>query len=515
METGAILALDQGTTGSTALVIARDGRVVGSGYSELTQYFPKPGWVEHDAAEIRNMTIRVARDALASAGVVPADPTGASRSTHAPAPGEKIRLEGIGITNQRETVVLWDRETGEPVHPAIVWQDRRTTEICTRLREAGHEEEVRRRTGLVLDPYFSGTKICWILESRPDLRARAERGELAFGTVDSWLVHALTGGKVHATDPTNASRTLLCDLEAGEWADDLLGLLDVPRELLPEIRPSSSDFGTADGNILGVDVPIGGVAGDQQAALFGQGCWGPGLAKNTYGTGAFLLLHTGNQIARSEHGLLTTAACDAQGGRSFALEGSIFVAGAAIQWLRDGLGILESAAESEAIARSLDGNDGVYFIPGFVGLGAPSWDPEARGSILGLTRGTTRAHVVRAALEAMAYGTAEVLEAMEADSGIRIRELRVDGGAAENDWLMTFQADVLGVPVRRPALVQTTALGAAGLAGLQVGLWDTADAFLSAQEDARIFRPEMGKKERSLLLARWRRAIDVTRAFGS
>jgi glycerol kinase len=515
VETGAILALDQGTTGSTALVIARDGRVVGSGYSEFTQYFPKPGWVEHDAAEIRDVTIRVARDALASAGVVPSEPTGASDSTHAPAPGEKIRVEGIGITNQRETVVLWDRETGEPVHPAIVWQDRRTTEVCRWLREAGHEAEVRRRTGLVLDPYFSGTKIRWILESRPDLRARAEQGELAFGTVDSWLVYVLTGGKVHATDPTNASRTLLFDLEAGEWGGELLALLDVPRELLPEIRPSSSDFGTAEGSILGVDAPIGGVAGDQQAALFGQGCWGPGLAKNTYGTGAFLLLHTGDQIARSEHGLLTTVACDAKGGRSFALEGSIFVAGAAIQWLRDGLGILESASESEAMARSLDGNDGVYFVPSFVGLGAPHWDPEARGAILGLTRGTTRAHLVRAALEAMAYGTAEVLQAMEADSGIRTRELRVDGGAATNDWFMTFQAGILGVPVRRPALVQTTALGAAGLAGLQVGLWETADAFLSAQADARIFRPEMGKKEQSSLLAGWRRAIDVTRAFGS
>ena len=500
METGAILALDQGTTGSTALVIAGDGRVMGSGYSEFTQYFPKPGWVEHDAAEIRDVTIRVARDALTSART---------------APGERVCIEGIGITNQRETVVLWDRETGEPVHRAIVWQDRRTTEMCGRFRDAGHEDEVRRRTGLVLDPYFSATKILWILESRPDLRVRAEKGEIAFGTIDSWLIHVLTGGAVHATEPTNASRTLLFDLESGEWSNELLELFGVPRAVLPDVRPSSSDFGTADGDVLGVDAPIGGVVGDQQAALFGQGCWGPGLAKNTYGTGAFLLLHTGTEIPRSEHGLLTTAACDATGGRSFALEGSIFVAGAAIQWLRDGLGILESASESEALAQSLDGNDGVYFVPGFVGLGAPHWDPEARGAILGLTRGTTRAHLVRAALEAMAYGTADVLEAMEADSGIRTQELRVDGGAAENDWLMTFQAGLLGVPVRRPAQVQTTALGAAGLAGLHVGLWGTADAFLSAQGDARIFRPDMGKNDRSALHARWRQAVEVARAFGS
>ncbi len=503
MPTRAILALDQGTTGSTALVIAQDGRILGQGYSEFPQYFPQPGWVEHDAEEIRDITIRVAREALAVAGAVPGRDL---------VSGERVRIEGIGITNQRETVVLWDRETGKPLHPAIVWQDRRTTEFCARLKEEGHGPTVRARTGLVLDPYFSGTKISWLLENRPELRARAEAGELACGTIDTWLVHSLTQGRVHATDPTNASRTLLYDLETGEWEDELLGIFGVPWSLLPEIRRSSGDFGTAEGSLLGIEAPIAGVAGDQQAALFGQGCWAPGLAKNTYGTGAFLLLHTGDEIVRSEHGLLTTTACGPKGGRAFALEGSIFIAGAAIQWLRDGLGLLHSASESEEMARAVAGNDGVYFVPAFVGLGAPHWDPEVRGSILGLTRGTTKNHIVRAALEAMAYGTADVLEAMEADSDLETTELRVDGGAAENDWLMSFQAGVLDVTVRRPALIQTTALGAAGLAGLHVGIWTTGEEFLAAQGDARIFPPEMGNDERLALRAGWTRALRAARS---
>lgn len=494
MPTRAVLALDQGTTGSTALVISGDGRILGRGYSEFTQHFPNPGWVEHDPDEIREVTVRVAREALSALG-------------------EKTEIEGIGITNQRETVVLWDRASGEAVHPAIVWQDRRTASICSRLKDAGHEPMVRERTGLVLDPYFSATKVAWILENRPDLRMRAEAGELALGTIDSWLIHCLTGGAVHATDPTNASRTLLYDLVRGVWDDELLELFGVPAGLLPEIRPSAGEFGLLAGEILGIEAPIGGVAGDQQAALFGQGCWAPGLAKNTYGTGAFLLLHTGDKRPRSTHGLLTTAACAPTGGRAFALEGSIFIAGAALQWLRDGVGILRSAMESETMAGSLADNEGVYFVPAFVGLGAPHWDPDVRGTILGLTRGTTREHIVRAALEAMAYGTADVLEAMEADSGLETRELRVDGGAAENDWMMSFQADLLGIRVCRPAMVQTTALGAAGLAGLQVGLWRSPQDFLSAQGEPRTFLPEMGKDERSRLVSGWRRAVRAARSF--
>ncbi|TVP58856.1 MAG: glycerol kinase [Gemmatimonadales bacterium] len=496
--TPSILALDQGTTGSTALVIAADGRVLGRGYSEFPQYFPRAGWVEHDADEIWDTTERVARAALEEA-----------RNR------ESFVTRTIGITNQRETFVLWDRETGRPVHRAIVWQDRRTAALCRELKEAGHEDEVRRRTGLLLDPYFSGTKLTWLFREDPELRRRAEAGELAFGTIDSWLVWRLTGGHVHATDPTNASRTLLYDLESGDWNDDLLRIFGVPRALLPDIRPSAGDFGVADGDRLGISVPISGVAGDQQAALFGQGCWEAGLAKNTYGTGAFLLLNTGQDAVVSEHGLLTTVACDREGGRAFALEGSIFIAGAAVQWLRDGLGLMDRAEESEAMARGLDGNDGVYFVPAFVGLGAPHWEPDARGTIVGLTRGTTREHLVRAALEAMAYGTADVLRAMEADSGVETRELRVDGGASANDWLMSFQAGVLDCPVRRPALVETTALGAAGLAGLQEGIWDSAEDFISAQGDPRIFRPKLSSSERQRLLEGWNRAVEVTRSFRS
>ncbi len=498
MPTPAILALDQGTTGSTALVIAADGRILGRGYSEFTQHFPRSGWVEHDAGEIRDVTIRVAREALEGA-----------RNR------ERVSVEGVGITNQRETLVLWDRETGRPVHRAIVWQDRRTAALCRELKEGGHEDEVRRKTGLVLDPYFSGTKLTWLLRHDDGLRARAEAGELAFGTIDSWLIHILTGGEVHATDPTNASRTLLYDLHSGGWDPELLKLFEVPEPLLPEVRRSAGDFGTALGEVLGVEAPVAGVAGDQQAALFGQGCWSAGLAKNTYGTGAFLLLHTGDEAVPSEHGLLTTVACDAEGGAAYALEGSIFIAGAAIQWLRDGLGLLPTAPDSEGMARSLEGNDGVYFVPAFVGLGAPHWDPEARGAVFGLSRGTGKAHLVRAALEAMAYGTAEVIGAMEADSGVETRELRVDGGAADNDWLMTFQAGVLGVPVRRPALVETTALGAAGLAGLQTGVWKSGEDFLSAQGEPRLFHPEMDGAERKQLLEGWRRAVAATRGFAA
>ena len=490
-KTPSILAIDQGTTGSTSLVLSADGRVLGRAYSEFTQHFPRPGWVEHDPREIWDVTRRVALEALRAA------------------PDGDVR--GIGITNQRETVVLWDPETLEPVHRAIVWQDRRTADLCRELQEAGHGPEVRRRTGLVLDPYFSGTKLRWLLREYPELRTRAEAGELAAGTIDTWLIARMTGGDVWATDPTNASRTLLYSLADGSWDPWLLDLLGVPGSLLPEVRPSSGDFGVSRGDCLGIEAPVAGVAGDQQAALFGQGCWSRGLAKNTYGTGAFLLMHTGDQIVPSSHGLLTTAACGPEGGLAFALEGSVFIAGAAVQWLRDRLGILGHAAESERMAAGLETNDGVYFVPAFVGLGSPHWLPRARGAVFGLTRGTSREHLVRAALEAMAYATKEVIGAMEADSSVAMRELRVDGGAASNDWLMRFQAGVLGVPVRRPALVETTALGAAGLAGLATGVWSSSDDFLAAQVEGERFDPEMEASARDELLGGWARAVGALR----
>ena len=486
-----ILAIDQGTTGTTCLVLSEDGRVLGRAYSEFTQYFPQPGWVEHDAQEIWRVTKSVAREALGSA--VEAD------------------VMGIGITNQRETIVLWDRETLEPVHRAIVWQDRRTAGLCAEFKKAGHETEVRERTGLLLDPYFSGTKLLWLLRERPELRARAEAGELAAGTIDTWLIARLTQGEVHATDPTNASRTLLYNLSLAAWDPWLLDTLEIPRALLPEVRASSGDFGVVRGEALGIEVPVAGVAGDQQAALFGQGCWSPGLAKNTYGTGAFLLMHTGERIVPSRHGLLTTAACDSRGGLAFALEGSVFIAGAAIQWLRDGLGLIDDASESGAMAAGLDSNDGVYFVPAFVGLGAPHWIPDARGAIFGLTRGTTREHLVRAALEAMAYGTHELLDAMEADSSTRTTELRVDGGAAHNDWFLGFQAGLLGVPVRRPALVETTALGAVGLAGLAAGIWSNAEDFLASHGEATRFTSQMSDDERATLLDGWAGAVQAVK----
>ncbi len=491
MSATAVLALDQGTTGSAALVIGSDGAVLGRAYSEFTQHFPRPGRVEHDAEEIWRVTARVAREAVAAA---------------------RAEIAAVGVTNQRETVVVWDPETLKPLHRAIVWQDRRTASFCRELKEAGHEETIRRRTGLLLDPYFSGTKLRWIFDRSPELAARARAGELAAGTIDSWLLARMTGGAVHATDPTNASRTLLFDLDKGDWSQELLGLLGVPRHILPEVRPSSGDFGVTDGAAFGLEAPIGGIAGDQQAALYGQGCWEAGFGKCTYGTGAFLLLNTGEQRVSSRHGLLTTAACDARGGRAYALEGSIFIAGAAIQWLRDGLGLLDDAAASEAMARSLAANDGVYLVPAFAGLGAPHWRPDARGTVTGLTRGTTRAHLVRAALEAMAYGTRDIVVAMERDAGIRARGLRADGGAARNDWLMEFMAGILGIPVRRPDMVETTALGAAGLAGLATGVWDDPESFAAAFGTGRTFAPRFGRDEREALIGGWDRAVRATLA---
>jgi glycerol kinase len=484
-----ILALDQGTTGSTALVIHQNGRVLGRGYREFTQHFPQPGWVEHDAEEIFRVSVEAMREALAG--------------TERPA--------ALGITNQRETVVLWDRRTLVPVAPAIVWQDRRTTDRCRELREAGLEPMLREHTGLVADPYFSATKLEWLLRD-PDLGRRAARGELAVGTVECWLVAKLTGGRVHISDHTNASRTLLYDIRAHDWDADLLALFGVPREVLPSLVSSSGIVGEADSLHLGFSIPIGGLAGDQQAALFGQGCVAPGLAKNTYGTGAFLLVVAGPRTPQPTKGLLATVACGPRGEAWYALEGSVFIAGAAIQWLRDGLQIIANAAESETLARSVPDTGGVYLVPAFVGLGTPYWEPEARGTITGITRGTTRAHLVRAALEAMAYSSAELLATMTSEEHLSVPALRVDGGAAANDWLMQFQADVLNIPVERPDLIETTALGAAGLAGLAAGVWKTGEEFLAGRQFTR-FQPRMRPEERLAGLAGWRRAVETSLAW--
>ncbi|HZA98400.1 MAG TPA: glycerol kinase GlpK [Gemmatimonadales bacterium] len=485
-----ILALDQGTTGSTALVIHQDGAVLGRGYREFTQHFPEPGWVEHDPEEIFRVSVEAMREAITASGERPV---------------------GLGITNQRETVVLWDRRTLKPVAPAIVWQDRRTTERCRELRESGVEPMLRERTGLVADPYFSATKLEWLLRS-PEHGRRAGRGDLAAGTVESWLVAKLTGGRAHVSDHTNASRTLLYDLRRRSWDPELLDLFRIPREVLPEIVPSSRIVGQIDDTHLGFSLPIAGLAGDQQSALFGQGCVSAGLAKNTYGTGAFLLMFTGNRVPSPSPGLLATVACDSAGQPAYAVEGSVFVAGAAVQWLRDGLGLIRDAGQSESLARSVSDTGGVYFVPAFVGLGTPHWEPEARGTITGLTRGTSRAHLVRSALEAMAYGSAELLEAMVAAEQLSVPALRVDGGAAANDWLMQFQADVLGVPVERPDLVETTGLGAAGLAGLALGTWKSTDEFVQTRRFKR-FEPSMDDAERRMHKAGWSRAVNAALAW--
>ncbi len=481
-----ILAIDQGTTGSTCLVVTADGRAVGRGYREISQFYPQPSWVEHDAHEILLCTLDAAREALADAW---------RREQAVPV--------AIGITNQRETIVLWDRITGQAVHRAIVWQDRRTADRCATL--APYAAMIARRTGLVIDPYFSATKLEWLL-AQCGIAERVVRGELLAGTIDTWLIWNLTGRDVHATDHTNASRTMLYDINERAWNDELLTLFNVPRALLPDVRTSSGDFGVTRVEHLGIALPIRGVAGDQQAALFGQGGWFAGGSKNTYGTGAFLLLNSGTRRPIARPGLLTTIACDATGLPVFALEASIFIAGAAIQWLRDGLGLLAHAADSEALARSLTGTDGVYFVPALVGLGAPDWEPNARGTIVGLTRGTTRAHLARAALEAMAFATCDVLGAMRANTDVAFTVLRVDGGASRNDWLMQFQADVLGVPVERPDIVETTALGAAGLAGIAVGVWPDAASFLSARQFTR-FVPAIGGEAARAAHGGWRRAV--------
>ena len=484
-----ILALDQGTTSSRALVFDRHGRVRGAAQQEFAQHFPRPGWVEHDPADLWETTRRTALAAVAEANLTAGD------------------LAAIGLTNQRETTLLWDRRTGRPLAPAIVWQDRRTAGLCAALQRRGLGPRFRARTGLVLDPYFSGTKLAWLLDHVPGARRRAARGELAFGTVDTWLLWKLTGGKVHATDVSNASRTLLLNLRTGEWDDELLRLLRIPRAVLPTVQASSGVFGhvTAIPALRGV--PISGVAGDQQAALFGQACFRPGMAKNTYGTGCFLLLHTGDRPIVSRHQLLTTIAWKLDGRLEYALEGSVFNGGAVVQWLRDGLGLIARSADIEALAARAPDNGGVYLVPAFTGLGAPHWDPAARGTIVGLTRGSTAAHLARAALESIAFQSADLLAAMEADARLPLRELRVDGGATVNNGLMQFQADLLRVPVVRPRTIETTALGAAYLAGLAVGYWRDRAEIAALWRSDRAFAPHGAAATMRHLQADWHRAV--------
>jgi len=482
-----ILALDQGTTSSRALIFDHSGTVRAAAQQEFRQIFPQQGWVEHDAGEIWATQSGVLHEALARAGIGAAD------------------VAAIGITNQRETTVLWDRATGKPVANAIVWQDRRTAPHCDALRAAGHAGMIARKTGLVLDAYFSGTKLKWLLDNVAGARDRARRGELAFGTIDTWLVWNLTRGDAHVTDPSNASRTLLFDIRAGAWDDELLALFDIPRSVLPRVVPSSGICAQA--RVGGIGVPIAGIAGDQQAALFGQACHAPGLAKNTYGTGCFLLMNTGDKAVASTNNLLTTVAWQRGGRTDYALEGSVFIGGAVVQWLRDGLKIIRAAGEVEALAASVPDNGGVYVVPAFAGLGAPHWDAYARGAILGLTRGATSAHIARASLEAIAFQSADVLAAMQRDAGITLTELRVDGGAAANDLLMQFQADILGVPVVRPRVLETTALGAGYLAGLATGYWkDAADVAANWRVD-RVFEPAMARDRVAALSAGWDKAV--------
>jgi len=484
-----ILALDQGTTSSRAILFDDTGKVCSMAQREFQQHFPKPGWVEHDANEIWQSQLMVAKDAIRNAGVVAAD------------------IKAIGITNQRETTVLWDRATGRPLHRAIVWQDRRTATLCEQLRAAGHEELFRSRTGLLLDPYFSGTKLKWLLDNVPEARERAQRGELAFGTIDSWLAWNLTGGRLHITDASNASRTLLYDIHRGVWDEQLLAILDIPRSVLPSVRASSEVYGSSDPHLLGAAIPLAGIAGDQQAATFGQACLQPGMAKNTYGTGCFMLMNTGTQAVPSHHRLLTTIGWRIGDTTNYALEGSVFMAGAIIQWLRDGLGFLNRTDEVEALAHGVPNSGGVVLVPAFAGLGAPWWEPEARGTLFGMTRGTTQAHIARAALDAIACQTADILSSMEQDSGVKLAELRVDGGASKNDLLMQIQADLLGVPVARPRTTETTALGAATLAGLAVGLWKSPSELAAHWAEDQRFEPRLSADARESQLAHWRHSV--------
>jgi glycerol kinase len=489
-----VLALDQGTTSSRAILFDEAGNALRSAQRELRQIYPQPGWVEHDPKEILASQRAVARQVLRDFGL------------------PLKELMAVGITNQRETTIVWDRQTGEPIHHAIVWQDRRSAPLCQELREVGAESLVRERTGLVLDPYFSATKIAWLLDNLPGARRRAERGELAFGTVDTWLAWHLTGNRTHVTDPSNASRTLLYNIHAGDWDPELLELFKVPRAILPEVMPSASAFGMIPAAEFGEPLVIGGIAGDQQSALFGQGCHKAGMAKNTYGTGCFMLLHTGGKAVVSSNGLIATSAAQVHDPQ-YALEGSVFIGGAVVQWLRDELKFFVSSSDVEALANSVLDSGGVYVVPAFTGLGAPHWDPHARGAIVGITRGTSKAHIARAALEAIAFQSAEVLHAMEQDAGQKLTELRVDGGAAANDLLMQFQADLLGVPVLRPKVLETTALGAAYLAGLTVALWNSSEEIASHWQLERRFEPRMEAAMRDELMARWRKAVGRAKSW--
>ncbi|MGI9445163.1 MAG: glycerol kinase GlpK [Rubripirellula sp.] len=488
-----VMAFDQGTTSSRAILFDHNGSIVGVAQREFEQHYPQSGWVEHDANEIWETQLAVGREVLEQTGVSAQD------------------VVAIGITNQRETTVIWDRTTGQPIANAIVWQDRRTAEYCDKLREAGHTDQVQAKTGLVIDAYFCATKVRWILDNVPDARGRAERGELAFGTIDSWLLWNLTAGKVHATDVTNASRTMLLNIESCQWDEDLLDLFEIPKSMLPEVLPSSHVYGESDVELLGAPIKLGGAAGDQQSALFGQNCTEHGMAKNTYGTGCFMLMNVGDTPVPSKCKLLTTVACGLEQANQYALEGSVFIAGAAIQWLRDGVQMIDSAPEVEALAASVPDSDGVYMVPAFAGLGAPYWDAYARGAIVGITRGTTRAHIARAALEGIAFQVADVLDAMKTDSGMPMTELRVDGGASANDLLMQFQSDISQVPVIRPKVIETTALGAAFLAGLAVGFWNSTEEIAGVWQTDRVFEPMMSVDEVTHRRTRWQDALGRSR----
>jgi len=490
-----ILALDQGTTSSRAIVFDGDGYIKAVAQREYAQHYPQPGWVEHDPAEIWATQLAVAHEAIVRAGAQSRD------------------IKAIGITNQRETTVIWERATGKPIHNAIIWQDRRTAPACDALKTNGLETAITAKTGLLADAYFSGTKIAWILDHVPGARSRAEAGELAFGTIDSWLVWNLTGGAVHTTDITNASRTLLFNINTGTWDDKLLAWLNVPAQVLPQVCASSGVIAETAAGLFGARIPIAGIAGDQQAALFGQRCTQPGMAKNTYGTGCFMLMHTGHAVVHSQSRLLSTAACSTDDQQNYALEGSVFIGGAVVQWLRDGLGIIRTSADIEPLAASVPDNGGVYLVPAFTGLGSPHWDPHARGTINGLTRGSTAGHIARAALESIAYQTADVLNAMTTDSGIDLRELRVDGGAARNDALMQFQADVLGLQVVRPQIQETTALGAAYLAGLGTGYWKTSEQLDAQWQVEHTFDPQMNRDQATTLLADWHKAVERSKGW--
>ena len=485
-----VLALDQGTTSSRSILFDETSNIVAVAQKEFTQIFPKPGWVEHNANEIWSTQIGTMAEVVANAGIDPSE------------------IAAIGITNQRETTVVWEKATGKPVYNAIVWQSRQTMGICDDIKAKGLADKFRQKTGLVVDAYFSGTKVKWILDNVEGARAKAEAGELLFGTIDTWLIWKLSGGKVHVTDYSNASRTLMYNIRDLKWDDELLEILTVPKSMLPEVRPSSEVYGlTAPAVFQGAEIPIAGAAGDQQAALFGQTCFRPGMAKNTYGTGCFMLMNTGSELYSSKNGLLTTIAWGIEGKVEYALEGSIFVAGSAVQWLRDGLKAIEAAQDSEYYAGKVTDAEGVYVVPAFVGLGAPYWDMKARGAILGLTRGTTKGHIIRATLDSMAYQTKDVLGAMEADSGIKLQALKVDGGAVANNLLMQFQSDILGVPVDRPVVTETTALGAAYLAGLAVGVWANKEDLIQNWQLNRRFEPTMGADERAKLYAGWQKAV--------